>query len=256
MDTVDAADLPSVDRFTRAMFKSTTHEDLSSALAIFARWAGFRWYAVHDANGYRPSSACFSEPMRLTNYPPELWRHYDESGFARHDPIIRALECSAQAIHWGEIPALLSLTRAQEGVLSSAFRAGIGTGLSIAVRVPGGRQGVVTLISDRPVKIASRHKATIGFVAPIAFEAAKRTGGAQVLRDVVPDLRVSPRQLECLILVGRGKSDWEAGQILGLSEETVHRHVECVRVKLGVRRRTQLVAKALHLGLIGYGDVL
>jgi hypothetical protein len=44
---------------------------------------------------------------------------------------------------------------------------------------------------------------------------------------IVPELR--PRELEALILVGRGKTDAEIGQILGVSGFTAHKHVEGAR---------------------------
>ncbi|SEI09554.1 helix-turn-helix transcriptional regulator [Paracoccus alkenifer] len=256
MDTADVIIPETLDHMARAISECRSQETLCSTLDVFTRWAGFRWYAVHDANVNWPSVKRSLEWIWLTNYPSELWEDYDRSGFARHDPIIRALECSASAVPWTEIPTIIPLSRAQEDVLSSAFCAGIRAGVSVAVRVPGRRQGIVTLISDHPIEIASCHKATLGFIAPIAFDAANRTGDTHSPHGTTSNLQMSPRQLECLVLVARGKSDWEAGQILGISEQTVHRHVEIVRMKLGVRRRTQLVAKALHLGLIGYGDVL
>lgn len=256
MDTADATAPKSLDHIAHMLSQCRTQEAITSALDVFTRWVGFRWYAVHDANGYWQSAKCSLERIWLTNYPSELWEDYDRSGFARHDPIIRALERSAFAVPWMEIPTIISLSRAQEEVLSSAFYAGIRTGVSVAVRVPGKRQGIVTLISDSPVEVASRHKAALGFIAPIVCDAANRTGVTHTSHDAIYNLHISPRQLECLALVARGKSDWEAGQILGISDQTVHRHVEAVRMKLGVRRRTQLVAKSLHLGLIGYSDIL
>lgn len=59
---------------------------------------------------------------------------------------------------------------------------------------------------------------------------------------------LSPRQVECIALVAQGKSDWEIGQILGLSRDTVHEYVESARRRYGVRRRTQLVLRAVRDG--------
>ncbi len=256
MDTADITIPESLDHIALAISQCRSQETLCSTLDVFTRWAGFRWYAMHDANIFWQSAQCSLERIWLTNYPSEFWEDYDKSGFARHDPIIRALECSASAVPWTEISTIVPLSRSQEGVLSSAFCAGIRAGISVAVRVPGRRQGIVTLISDQPIEVAARHKAILGVIAPVAFDAANRTGDTYPPHAITSYRRMSSRQLECLVLVARGKSDWEAGQILGISAETVHRHVEATRMKLGVRRRTQLVAKALHLGLIGYGDVL
>jgi DNA-binding CsgD family transcriptional regulator len=41
-----------------------------------------------------------------------------------------------------------------------------------------------------------------------------------------------------------GKSDWEIGAIIGISENTVHRHIEKAKSILGVRTRMQAVIAA------------
>src|SRR5262249_15146059 len=65
-----------------------------------------------------------------------------------------------------------------------------------------------------------------------------------------PRVSLSPRQRECLQWVRAGKSDWEIGEILGISEHTVKDHLEKGREKLGVRTRTQAVLAAIQLKLI------
>lgn len=67
---------------------------------------------------------------------------------------------------------------------------------------------------------------------------------------------LSPRQIECVALVAQGKSDWEIGQILGLSRDTVHEYVEAARQRYGVRRRTQLVLWAVRDGHLNIDALL
>jgi DNA-binding NarL/FixJ family response regulator len=59
------------------------------------------------------------------------------------------------------------------------------------------------------------------------------------------DWRLTPRQLQCLVLVGKGKSDRQIGRTLRISEETVHKHVEAAKKRVGARSRIQLVIRAL-----------
>jgi DNA-binding CsgD family transcriptional regulator len=47
-----------------------------------------------------------------------------------------------------------------------------------------------------------------------------------------------------------GKSDTDIGEILGISPNTVHFHVERVKKKLGVRTRTQAAATVMTLGYL------
>src|SRR3546814_9694170 len=57
--------------------------------------------------------------------------------------------------------------------------------------------------------------------------------------------KLSNRQLECIALVARGKSDWEIGKILGISQLTVKRHMLLAREQLNVTKRIQIAMRAL-----------
>jgi len=230
-----------------------TQEDLAREVERFARAQGFEWFIVQDAAALSSAAA---EGIRLTNCPASLFEAYDRAGYARYDPIVKALDRTGRTLSWREIPDVVSLSRAEAGVLSHARRAGIADGVTASVRVPGQRHGFVSLVSRQPIGVDYGRKAAVSVIAPIAYEAAHRLWHRSTNADPPADLRITNRQMECLILVAKGKSDWEAARILGVSEQTVHHHVESVRTKLRVRRRTQLVIRALHYGLIGYDDVL
>ena len=64
------------------------------------------------------------------------------------------------------------------------------------------------------------------------------------------DNLLSPRQIECLRLAAAGKTSIEIGIILGISHRTVDAYFEDCFRRLGVRGRTQAVARAKELGLI------
>jgi DNA-binding CsgD family transcriptional regulator len=50
--------------------------------------------------------------------------------------------------------------------------------------------------------------------------------------------------------MAQGKTDWEIGQILGISEKTANHHLEAVKRKLSVATRAQAVAVAVHSGWV------
>lgn len=62
---------------------------------------------------------------------------------------------------------------------------------------------------------------------------------------------LSARELEVLRWTADGKTAWELGRILGISEQTVARHVGGAVQKLGCVNKVQTVVKALRLGLLG-----
>ena len=56
---------------------------------------------------------------------------------------------------------------------------------------------------------------------------------------------LTPRELEVITWVARGKSAWEIGEILGIAKRTVDEHTQTATRKLGAVNRTQAVALAL-----------
>jgi DNA-binding CsgD family transcriptional regulator len=61
---------------------------------------------------------------------------------------------------------------------------------------------------------------------------------------------LTPRELEVLRWTMDGKTAWEVGAILGISERTAVLHVNNAMHKLGCVNKHQAVLKALRLGLI------
>jgi DNA-binding CsgD family transcriptional regulator len=61
---------------------------------------------------------------------------------------------------------------------------------------------------------------------------------------------LTPRELETLRWTMEGKTAWEVGVLLGISERTVVFHVNNAMHKLGSINKQQAVLKALRLGLI------
>jgi LuxR family transcriptional regulator, activator of conjugal transfer of Ti plasmids len=70
---------------------------------------------------------------------------------------------------------------------------------------------------------------------------------AHVNRKLISDRIVdgdilSPREFECLDWAAQGKSAWEIGRILGISQHTVAAYLGNAKAKLGVRTTVQAVA--------------
>ena len=58
------------------------------------------------------------------------------------------------------------------------------------------------------------------------------------------------REVECLQWAALGKTDWEIGELLGVTKATAHFHIEQAKRKLGVKSRVQAVALLLLHGTI------
>jgi len=63
-------------------------------------------------------------------------------------------------------------------------------------------------------------------------------------------ITLSPRQLEVLRWMARGKTGWEVAIIMNCSEATVNYHLKQVFRKLHVTKRVQAVSRAMALGVL------
>lgn len=68
-------------------------------------------------------------------------------------------------------------------------------------------------------------------------------------------IQLSARQRECLTMIAAGKTSAQIAAQLGLSRRTVDHYVGSACAKLGVRSRTQAVARMIGLGLIPVNGV-
>jgi len=67
--------------------------------------------------------------------------------------------------------------------------------------------------------------------------------------------KLSPRERQCVQLLGQGKDDGAMAIILGLSEHTVHNIVRNAMHKYGVVSRVQAFVRALKDGQIRLEDI-
>ena len=66
----------------------------------------------------------------------------------------------------------------------------------------------------------------------------------------VTGITLSKREQEVLQWAAEGKTEWEMGLILGVSEHTADKFIRSARLKLHATNRTHAVAQAIRLGLI------
>ncbi len=83
------------------------------------------------------------------------------------------------------------------------------------------------------------------------FDLLKQVEGMPPSQDVQEKIKIlSPRQIDVLRLISKGKSNKQIAYELGLTEGTVKLHVTAILKILNVYNRTGAVMAATHLGLI------
>lgn len=66
-----------------------------------------------------------------------------------------------------------------------------------------------------------------------------------IRRKSKPKRPLTRRQLQCVVLVARGKSARQIAQVLGISARTVQEHIAIAKKHTGVRTTMQLVIQLL-----------
>ena len=74
------------------------------------------------------------------------------------------------------------------------------------------------------------------------------TAAAAPVHSLAHALNLTPREVEVLHWLKQGKTNWEIGQILGITEKTAGKHLESIFPKLHVENRTAAARVAAGAG--------
>jgi LuxR family quorum-sensing system transcriptional regulator CciR len=245
-----------VAEFVRASKRTTQMAELGALLLDASANFGFDHVAlVHHVDLSNVVSAARS--VQFINYP-DAWRALIRArAYYRDDPVLSAVQRSAAGFLWSDLPKILSLSARQTEILAAASTCGLGEGFTVPINVPGEFLGSCSFATRRGRELRQEILPAAQYVGCFAFEAARRIGAIHGARDEEESKpTLTPRQFDCVVLVAQGKSDWHIGQLLGISQETVHQHIEAAKKRYQVASRTQLVVRALFDSQITFADVL
>jgi DNA-binding CsgD family transcriptional regulator len=238
--------------FLREIAAAADPAALADCLAAISRELGFSYFALSHHVDVRTA---LEPAIRLHNYPDDWVEYYDSRKLGVSDPVHRASHLTSVGFAWSDIPGLISLTPGDLEILERAEGQGIGNGFTVPANVPGESNGSCSFASPRGTSLRAEEFPIAQLVGSFAFEAARKLWR---MRSPVtePFARLTDRQRECVLWMARGKSDWEISQILGITHETVIRHLKHARERYGVSKRTMVAIQALFEGAFSFNDVL
>lgn len=240
-----------VDVFVRDISEIGSENELAEALAEISREMGFRYFALtHHVDLRRAAHPA----IRLDNYPPDWVDWFDEARLGPSDPVHRASHQTSVGFAWSQLPQMIALTPRDHEILERASTRGIGDGFTVPAHVPGEANGSCSFAVEPGRPLDEEHLPLAQLVGAFAFEAARRLWRVQTTAPPRP--RLTDRQRDCVVWAAKGKTDWEISVILGISHETVIRHLKQARERYGVSKRTLLAISALFDGTISFIDVL
>jgi DNA-binding CsgD family transcriptional regulator len=167
----------------------------------------------------------------------------------RRDPVMQHCKHQSVPIIWGQHTYT---AQGQGDVWEEQARFGYSTGIAMALHLPEGRHFMMGVERDQAVPAdpaeLTRMVADLQLLTVHAQEAAARI--FVPAPPVLPQATLTPRELEALRWTMEGKTAWEVGNILGISERTAVLHVNNAMHKLGCVNKHQAVLKALRMGLL------
>lgn len=240
--------------FVRQCNLATSEEQLFGLLDEATRQLGFEQFAMthHVDLAGRPDDS-----IAMASYDTNWIETLIGRRYFVDDPIHAASSKTAVGFLWSDVDKMIDLSDRQKEILEAARKFGLAEGFTVPVHVPGEYRGTCSFGARSLEKLAPDALPRAQIVGAFAFEAARRiirSRRRETSLGQVPHL--TERQLDCVTLVAMGKTDWEIGRILGISEATAHEHIEAARKRYGVGKRTQLVIRALFDGQITFSDIL
>ena len=190
-----------------------------------------------------------SEFVVVDNTPQEFLGVFNDPRAMQRDPVMQHCKRQSLPIIWDQG----TYTSQGQGELwEEQARYGYQTGIAMALHLPEGRHFMLGVDRDRALP-SDRHELTrvvadLQLFAVHALDAAMRVLVPGHSSADAPSL--TPRELEALRWTMDGKTAWEVGSILGITERTAVLHLNNAMRKLGCVNKHQAVLKALRLGLI------
>jgi LuxR family quorum-sensing system transcriptional regulator CciR len=237
------ADRAALDFFQHAT-SATALSDLTASFARAAEAAGFaRGTCYHVATPGQPVAMRY-----LFGWNLGAWgSHYAQTRLSRYDPAVQAVFTSASAFTWREIEDRTQAKTARQVFDQARAFSALG-GLVVPIHGPLGEVMAVTLISDDEREFDARTRMNMQVAATIF--ASRGLALSETEREASSDPGLSRREIQCVFWINEGKTDWEIGRILGISEDTVAFHLKNVKAKLGVARRSQIPIAAWMRGVL------
>jgi DNA-binding CsgD family transcriptional regulator len=228
------------------VLKSRNRDEFQGEIVAFTKRLGFDTVSATVVIDHLLGEAEF---ITVDNTPREFKETFQDPESGRRDPVMQHCKRQSVPIIWDQE------TYVRHGVgemWEEQARFGISNGICLALHMPEGRHFILGVERDRPVPLdaveLTRVVADLQLFAVHAQDAALRILVPRSVDPMLPSL--TPRELEALRWTMEGKTAWEVGNVLGITERTAALHVNNATHKLGCVNKHQAVLKALRVGLL------
>jgi DNA-binding CsgD family transcriptional regulator len=234
------------DTFTAAS-ACRSRDELYSTVINFCHHLEFSTMTAMAVIDHADKEPAFSS---VANPPAAFFDAYMDMDGGRRDPVMQHCKVSGVPIMWDQ-ETYVRAGCAEMWEVQAPH--GYKTGIAFALHLPFGRHFFIGFDRDQPLPNDPFHLTRM--VADLQlFTVLAHEAGFRVLANDIESprkiRRLTQRELECLRWTMEGKTAWEIGRILSISEQTAVRHINNATHKLACINKHQAVLKAIRLGLI------
>jgi LuxR family quorum sensing-dependent transcriptional regulator len=226
--------------------RARDNNEVLACLNTAAKSFGMDCYAISGI----PLPSERIDPYFMLNAWPDGWfERYVQQNYVHVDPVIYRTKMSSEAFVWSEALAGKPVSRAAKRVMNEATEFGMFDGYSVPLHSVGGFQAIVTF-GARKVELSAEQRGALHIISIYAHNRLRSFLDDGSERNAAAVAKVTPREREVILWCAAGKTNWEIGQILGISEKTVQHEIASASRKLNSVNRAQLIAESIRLGII------
>jgi LuxR family quorum sensing-dependent transcriptional regulator len=186
----------------------------------------------------------FEDSVLMNGWPKGWFEQYSKSNFYPHDPVVKFTRTQTKSFCWNQTPVSPDDKIAQSIMDIAAVDYRMRHGLCVPIHGVHGYQASVSFAGFE-VEERVEAKSAVEIVAVYAFNRFNQ------LRSITNAVKVlTAREREVMVWIAAGKSAWDIGSILSVSEDTVNKTVASAMRRLNVYNRPQAVAESIRRGEI------
>jgi LuxR family transcriptional regulator, quorum-sensing system regulator BjaR1 len=186
----------------------------------------------------------FDEVLLASRLPTEWLELYLRERYIRHDPSQRHARRTVHPYEWKDAPYDAEAEPKALEVVQRATDLKVGNGFVVPVPGPSGCIGQVWM-SRSDFRLTKRDKPALHVMALYAFGRVEQLARPSTSKPIL-----TMREREILTWTATGKTAWEIGELLNISERTVEWHLQSIAQKLGTCNKVQTLTVAIREKLI------
>ena len=194
-------------------------------------------------------------PIFISNLPRRFRETYNRRQYRLNNPVYLACRTESAPFIWysdgrpWSIPA--TFDAAQQRTIDYAAKFGLISGICVPIHAPRGHVGCINFFDQQGIDlehVLARWRAAL-IVTAIYF---MRLHAPPFSEDALHGLRhLTKQEVACVTFAAQGLTDKQIAIELGVVPGTARFHIDNAARKLKAQSRTQAVAMAAQLGLIG-----